>query len=168
MAMKKKTGTKSSAVKRAVRPVPRGFTTVTPYMNQADAAATIAFCKKAFGAKLRSKMVGPNKKIMHAELDVGDGIVMLSDAMMEPPRASSIFLYVPNVDKTVAKAAKAGATVVMPPADQFWGDRFARITDPQGNNWSIATHIENVRPAEMKTRMKQAVKEMAKAGAGKK
>lgn len=163
MATKKKTAAKKSAgSKRPVKPVPKGYRAVTPYMNQDDAAATIAFCKKAFGAKLLSKMAGPNKKLMHAELLIDDSVVMLSDAVMEPARVSSLFLYVPNVDKTIAKAAKAGASVIMPAADQFWGDRFGRIKDPQGNLWSIATRIENVKPAEMKLRMKAEARKMAK------
>jgi PhnB protein len=161
MATKKKAAAKKTAgTKRPVKPVPKGFGTVTPYMNQDDAAGTIAFCKKAFGAKLLSKMVGPNKKFMHAELLINDSIIMLSDAVMEPARVSSLFLYVPNVDKTMAKAVKAGASVIMPAADQFWGDRFGRIKDPQGNLWAIGTRIENVKPAEMKLRMKAELKKM--------
>lgn len=147
--------------KRKVNPVPKGYRTVTPTMNQADASATIAFCRKAFGAKLLTKMPRPGGKLMHAELQIGDSIVMLSDAVEEPARIASMFLYVPNVDKAIAKAVKAGAEVVMPAQDMFWGDRFGRVVDPQGNLWAIATHIENVRPDELKKRMKQAVKQMA-------
>jgi PhnB protein len=135
-------------------------------MNQADAAATIAFCKKAFGAKLRSKMKGPGGKLMHAELEIDGSLIMLSDSIMEPPRESSIFLYVPKVDKTIAKAVKAGATVLMAPEDQFWGDRFGRIKDPQGNTWGVATRIENVSPKEMQKRSKAFAKQMAAAAKG--
>ena len=130
-------------------------------MNVADASATIAFCRKVFGAKLGTKMPGPGGKLMHAELTIGDSMVMLSDAVMEPARVSSIFVYVPKVDKTMAKAVAAGATVKMPVQDQFWGDRFGSFVDPQGNIWSIATHVENVSPVEMKKRTKAAAKQMA-------
>ncbi len=152
--------TKKNA-KKAVRPVPRGYRTVTATMNQVDASATIAFCKKAFGAKLRLKMPGPGGKLMHAEIEIGDSVVMLSDAVMDAPRVASLFLYVPDVDKTMAKAVKAGATVRMPAMDMFWGDRFGSVVDPFGNIWAIATHVENVTSAEMKVRQKAAVKQMA-------
>ena len=138
---------------KKVRPIPKGYHTVTASMNQANAAATIEFCKKAFGAKVRMNMVGPGKKIMHAEIEIGDSVVMLQDAMQEPPQPGSLFLYVENVDKTLAKAVKAGATVQLPPTNMFWGDRFGRVVDPQGNGWAIATHIEDVSEAEMNRRM---------------
>ena len=137
---------------KKVRPIPKGFHSVSPSLNQADAAQTIEFCKKAFGAKLRMKMAGPGGKIMHAEILIGDSIVMLSDAMQAPPRAAGLFLYVPDVDKTFAKAVKAGATVLMPVQDMFWGDRFGRLADPSGNRWGIATHREDVSPRDMKKR----------------
>jgi PhnB protein len=146
---------------KTVNPVPRGYRTVTASLNVADAAATIAFCKKAFGAKLRSKMPGAGGKIMHAEIDIGDSIVMLSDAVQEPARVGSLFLYVPSVDKTVAKAVKAGAKVSMPVQNMFWGDRFGRFTDPEGNLWSIASRIEKVAPVELKKRSKAFQKQMA-------
>jgi len=155
----KKTSTKTG--KKNVRAVPKGYSTVTATMNQADAAATIAFCKKAFGAKVRSKMPAPGGKIMHAEVEIGGSVVMVSDAMMEPPRVSSLFLYVDNADKTFAKAVKAGATPKMPVMDMFWGDRFGSVTDPAGNIWAIATHVENVKPDELKKRHKRAMKDMA-------
>ena len=151
---------KKNGKAKKVPPVPRGYRTVTATMNQNDSAATIAFCKKAFGAKLRSKMAGPGGKVMHAEIQIGDSVVMLSDAMQEPARVSSMWLYVDKVDKTVAKALAAGAKVVMPPADQFWGDRHARIVDPQGNLWSIASRVEKITPAELKKRQKAAFKQM--------
>ena len=163
MASKKKAAKKAvkKAVKRPVNPVPRQYGSVTGTMNQADAMATIAFCKKAFGAKLLDKMVGPERKIMHAEIQIGDTIIMISDAVMEPPRVSSFFMYVPKVDKAIAKAVKAGAQVVMPAQDMFWGDRFGRVKDPFGNFWGIGSRIEKVSPKEMKLRMKAEVKRMA-------
>jgi len=137
---------------KKVKPVPKGFHAVTPALNQANAAQTIDFCKKAFGAKERMRMAGPGGKIMHAEIVIGDSIIMLNDEMQEPAQPASLFLYVPDVDKTVAKAVKAGATVLMAPQDMFWGDRFGRIADPAGNKWGVATHREDVTPREMKKR----------------
>jgi PhnB protein len=155
---------KKKAAKKPINPVPKEYGSVTPAMNQDDAAATIAFCKKAFGAKLLSKMPGPGGKLMHAEIQIGDSIVMVSDSVMEPARVSSIMLYVPKVDKVVAKAVSAGAAVIMPVQDMFWGDRFGRIKDPFGNLWSIASRTEKVPPAEMKKRMKAEAKRMAAQG----
>jgi PhnB protein len=106
-------------------------------------------------------MLGPTKKIIHIEMEIGDSVVMLSDAVMEPARVASLLLYVPDVDKVMAKAIKAGATAIMPVQDMFWGDRFGRFSDPFGNLWAIATHIEDVAPAEMKKRAKEAAKAMA-------
>jgi len=137
---------------KKVRPIPKGYHAVTPALNQADAVKTIDFCKKAFGAKERMRMAGPGGKIMHAELQIGDSIVMLNDAFQEPPQPALLFLYVPDVDKTFAKAVKAGAKVLMPVQDMFWGDRFGRVEDPSGNRWGIATHREDVSPKEMKKR----------------
>jgi len=137
---------------KKVRPIPKGYHSITPALNQADAAQTIDFCKKAFGAKEIMRMPGPNGKIMHAELQIGDSIVMLNDAMQEPPQPAGLFLYVQDVDKTFAKAIKAGATELMAVQDMFWGDRFGRVMDPSGNRWGIATHREDVAPKEMKKR----------------
>ncbi len=137
---------------KKVRPVPKGYHSVTPALNQAYAAQTIAFCKNAFGAKEIMRVPGPNGKIMHAEIRIGDSIIMLNDAVHEPPQPAGLFLYVPDVDKTVVKAVKAGATVLMPVQDMFWGDRFGRVADPSGNRWGIATHREDVSPRELKKR----------------
>src|SRR5262245_55257608 len=103
---KKKAGKK--AAKKVVKPIPRGYRTVTATLNQADASASIAFMKKAFGAKVRSKMKGSGGKIMHSEVEIGDSVIMVNDAVMEPARESHLFLYVEKVDKTIAKAVKAG------------------------------------------------------------
>ncbi|HXJ33092.1 MAG TPA: VOC family protein [Candidatus Eisenbacteria bacterium] len=138
---------------KKVKPIPKGYHVVTPSLNQADAAQTIEFCKKAFGAKIRMRMDSPNGKVMHAEIEIGDSVIMLNDAMQEPPQPAGIFLYVPDVDKTMAKAVKAGASVIMPAQDMFWGDRFGRVEDPSGNRWGIATHREDVPPRELKKRV---------------
>jgi PhnB protein len=141
---------------KKVRPIPKGYASVTPSLTQENAAQTIDFCKKAFGAKVLMNMPGPGGKIMHAEIQVGDSIMMLNDVIQEPAQPASLFLYVPDVDKTFAKAVKAGAAVLMPPQDMFWGDRFGRVQDPSGNKWGIATHREDVTPREMKKRAKAA------------
>ena len=158
-AGKKKAGKKKAGKKKRVSPIPEGYGVVTPMMNQVDAKATIDFCKKAFGAKLRGQMVLPNGKLMHAEIEIGGSAIMLSDAMRDPARVSSLMIYVTNIDKTIAKATAAGAKVSMPPEDMFWGDRFGQVIDPQGNLWSLGTHIEDVSTADTKKRFKQFAKQ---------
>jgi PhnB protein len=154
----------------AVKPVPDGYHTVTPYLAVDDAAAAIEYYKKAFGAKERERMDGPDGKIGHAELEIGDSLVMLSDPFPQgstrPPSelggtSASVFLYVDDVDSVVQKAVDSGASVTMEVADQFWGDRFGTVTDPFGHVWSIATHIEDVPPEEMAERAKAAMAAMA-------
>ncbi len=137
---------------KKVKPIPKGYHSVSPALNQANAADTIAFCKKAFGAKEKMRIAGPGGKIMHAEILIGDSVVMLSDAMQEPPQPAGLFVYVLNVDKVLAKAVTAGAKVLMPAQDMFWGDRFCRVEDPSGNRWGIAMHREDVSPKELKKR----------------
>jgi PhnB protein len=141
---------------KKVRPIPKGYGSITPSLIQQNAAQTIDFCRKAFGAKVRMRMDGPGGKIMHAEIEVGDSVIMLNDAMQEPAQPAGLFLYVPDVDKAFAKAVKAGATALMAPQDMFWGDRFGRVQDPSGNKWGIATHREDVTPKEMKKRARAA------------
>ena len=140
---------------KKVRPIPKGYHSVTANLTQADSARTIAFCKQAFGAKERMRVLGPGGKIMHAEIQIGDSIMMLTDAMHQPAQPAGLFLYVLDVDKAFAKALKAGATVIMPVQDMFWGDRFGSVEDPSGNRWGIATHREDVTPRELKKRMAQ-------------
>ncbi len=164
-AAKKPAKKPAKAAKKKVNPIAPGYTAVTPALNMVDARATIEFCKKAFGAKVEMTMPGPDGKLMHAVLRIAGAPLMISDAIQDLPRVSSLFLYVPNVDKTIAKAVALGAKVLMPAANMFWGDRFARISDPQGNFWSIGTHIEDVSNAEAKKRAKVEMKRMA-AGAG--
>jgi PhnB protein len=139
---------------KKVQPIPAGYRSLAPSLSLNDAGRLIEFCKEAFGGKVRGGvMTGPDGKILHAEIQLGDSILMLSDAIREPERPSNLFLYVPNVDKTIANAIKAGAKELDPIQNMFWGDRFGRIEDPLGNRWSIATHIEDVTPKEMKKRM---------------
>ena len=141
--------------KKKVKPIPKGYGSVTPSLNVTDAKGLIKFCEKAFDAKKRSLMPGPDGKVMHAELLIGDSLIMLSDAMREPARPADLFLYVEKVDKTFAKAVKAGAKVLAPVEDTFWGDRWGRVEDPLGNRWSIATRVEEVSPKKLKKRMEE-------------
>jgi PhnB protein len=141
--------------KKKVKPIPKGYGSVTPSLNVSDAKGLIKFCEKAFAAKTRAMMPGPDGKVMHAELVIGDSLVMLSDAVQEPTRPGNLFLYVENVDKTFAKAVKAGAKVMRPVEDTFWGDRWGRVEDSFGNRWSIATRVEDVSPKKLKKRMAQ-------------
>ena len=154
----------------ATKPIPEGYETVTPYLAVDDAGEAIEYYKKAFGAKERVRMDAPNGKIGHAELEIGDSLVMLSDpfphATTRPPKelggtSGSVFMYVEDVDAVVKKAVDEGATITMEVADQFWGDRFGSIQDPFGHSWSIATHVEDVPPEEMAERAKEAMAGMA-------
>ncbi len=139
--------------KKKVRPIPKGYRSVTPALTLDDTRSFVAFCKKAFGASLRGDLVpGPDGKIMHGELMIGDTMLMVSDSVREAARPSNFFLYVEKVDKVFGKAVKAGAKVLMPVETQFWGDRWGRLEDPFGNRWSIATRVEDVSPKELKKR----------------
>jgi PhnB protein len=157
-----------------VKSIPSGYHTVTPYLVLSDAGRAIDFYKQAFGAKEMSRMAAPGGKVGHAELKIGDSLIMLSDEMMgnRSPQslggsAVSIFLYVDDVDSVFNQAIKAGAKSQLPPADMFWGDRYAKLTDPFGHLWGIATHIEDVAPQEMEKRAKEAMtKQQAAAQAG--
>ena len=143
-----------------VKPVPDGYSTVTPYLNLKDADKFIEFAKKAFGAEERARMLMPGGKIGHAEIKIGDSIIMLSEAAFQPHKPGSFFLYVNDVDAAFERAKKAGCTVDMPVDNQFWGDRFGRLSDSFGNGWAIATHVEDVAPAEMERRSVEAMKKM--------
>ena len=156
----------------AAQPIPDGYHTVSPYLAVDDAEKAIEYYTKAFGAKETVRMDGPDGRIGHAELKIGDSLVMLSDpfpqASTTPPKelggtSSSIFMYVEDVDAVVQKAVDAGATVTMEVEDQFWGDRFGSITDPFGHNWSIATHVEDLTPEEIEARGKAAMAAMTSA-----
>jgi PhnB protein len=140
---------------KKVRPVPKGFTTVTPHLSVKDAQGALAFYKKAFGAKVLGKIMAPDGKVMHADLMIGDAHVFVSDPMMSPePLSASMHLYVENADKAWKKAVAAGAQVVMPLENAFWGDRYGVLKDPFGQQWAISSQVEDVPPAELKKRMK--------------
>ncbi|HSA93293.1 MAG TPA: VOC family protein [Terriglobales bacterium] len=147
-----------------VKAIPDGYHSITPYLVVRGAAKAIDYYQRAFGAKERFRMPGPGGSVAHAEIDIGDSVVMLSDENPEQGAVSpealkgspaSVFLYVEDVDKTFAQAVKAGAKAVMPPEDMFWGDRFGKLIDPFGHNWALATHKEDVSPEEMEKRMAQ-------------
>jgi PhnB protein len=149
----------------SVQPVPEGYQTLIPYLAVDDAAAAIDFYKQAFAAKERTRMDAPDGKIGHAELEIGDSLLMLADpfphASTTPPSeagstTASICMYVNDVDAVVSKAVAEGATITEEPEDKFWGDRFGTITDPFGHVWSIGTHIEDVPQQEMAERAKAA------------
>ena len=152
------------------KPIPQDFHAVTPYLTLNDAARALDFYKRAFGAKEVMRMDGPNGKIGHAEIKIGDSKIMLADEMpgggCQSPQSlggttGGIFLYVDNVDAVFNQAVSAGARPEAEPADMFWGDRYGRLKDPFGHSWSVATHKEDVAPAEMQKRMKEF---MAKQG----
>jgi PhnB protein len=154
----------------AAKPIPEGYHTIAPYLAVDDAAKAIEYYKKAFGAKERGRMDAPGGGIAHAELEIGDSVVMLSDpfpqASTKPPKelggtSASVFMYVEDVDAVVKQAVDAGATVLMEVADQFWGDRFGTVQDPFGHTWSVATHVEDLTPEEIAERGKAAMAELS-------
>jgi len=149
--------------------IPEGYHSITPYLAVDDASGAIEFYKKAFGAKERSRMPTPDGKVAHAELAIGDSLIMLSDpfdqASTKTPKAlgattTGIFLYTEDVDELYKQALDAGATSIQEPEDMFWGDRFARVTDPYGHSWQIATHVEDIEPEEMERRSREAMASM--------
>jgi uncharacterized glyoxalase superfamily protein PhnB len=154
----------------SVRPIPEGFHTVTPHLVCAGAADAIAFYKQAFGAVESGRMDGPDGKVMHAELRIGDSPIMLADEFPEygscGPKALkgspvAIHLYVPDADAMWEQALAAGAEVLMPISDTFWGDRYGQVTDPFGHRWSIATHKRDMTPQQMEAAMHEAMQAMS-------
>jgi len=151
------------------KPIPEGYHSITPYLTLNDAAKAIDFYKRAFGAKEMMRMDGPTGKIGHAELKIGDSMIMLSDEMpgagAKSPKSLggttvNIFLYVEDVDSVFNQAVSAGAKADMALADQFWGDRYGKVTDPFGHSWSLATHKEDLTPQEISKRAKAAMEKM--------
>ncbi len=155
-----------------VKPVPDGYHTLTPALTVRDAARAIEFYKQAFGAKQRGEVAkGPDGKVMHAELTIGDSIIMLTDEFPDfgclSPQSiggspMSLHIYLDGVDAAFDKAVKAGAEVEMPVMDQFWGDRYGKLKDPFGHKWSIATHTKDLSMDEMKRGMDEAMEKMQK------
>ena len=149
-----------------VKPIPEGRAGAIPYICVDDAALAIAFYGRAFGALEVLRFTDPGGKIGHAELEIGDSVVMLADpfphASITPPSevgstTASICMYVEDVDAVVRKAVAEGATITEELEDKFWGDRFGTITDPFGHVWSIGTHVEDVPQEEMAERAKAAM-----------
>jgi PhnB protein len=141
-----------------VKPIPDGYPRVSPYLSIAGAADAIDFYTRILGAKERMRMGGPDGKIGHAELEIGDSLIMLADEHPEFGNQSpksiggtpvTISVYVEDVDDVFEKALEAGATSLRDVEDQFYGDRSGQFEDPFGHRWSIATHVEDVPPEEM-------------------
>jgi PhnB protein len=156
----------------SVKPIPEGYHTLTPYLTVRDAPRAIEFYKQAFGAKERGVMKDPGGKVMHAELMIGDSIVMLADefpqmGVVSPEAiggsASGLHIYVEDVDSAFDRAVKAGGVVEMPVMDMFWGDRYGKLKDPFGHKWSIATHKADLSAEEMDRGMKDAMAQMKKS-----
>jgi len=156
---------------KAKSPIPEGFHTVTPQLILDNAAQAIDWYKKALGAEEVSRATGPDGKILHADLKIGNSHIMMNDAMggAKGPKAfggspMSLWVYVENADALFNRAVNAGAQVAPGPmgqlADQFWGDRCGTINDPQGYHWTIATHKEDLTPQEMKQRQDEWMKKM--------
>lgn len=155
---------------KAVKPIPDGFHALTPALTFKDAAAAIDWYKKVFDATEVMRMPMPGGKgVMHAEIKIGDSVMMMGEPMpgMEVawPQGKqmptgSVMLYVPDVDAVVAKVTAAGGKLMMPVQDMFWGDRYGHVIDPFGHHWGIATHKEDVSPDELKKRGEAWAKEM--------
>jgi len=132
-----------------VKAIPEGFHTVTPFLNMKDCAKAIELYTKAFGAEVIDRMVTPDGNVMHAMIKIGNSMLMLGEAIQNPPTSSSIHLYVNDADAAFKRAVDAGCKVVMPMADMFWGDRYGLLEDGYGQRWALATHKEDVSPEEM-------------------
>jgi PhnB protein len=151
--------------KAQIKPIPEGMHTVTPHLICNGAADAMEFYKKAFNAVEMGRMADPKGKLLHGAIRIGDSMVMLVDEFPDwgafGPKSLkgspvTIHLYVEDVDSFVAHAAAAGAKITMPPQDMFWGDRYGKLEDPFGHQWSVATHVRDVSPDEMKQAMQKA------------
>ena len=150
--------------------IPKGYNTVTPYLIIKGAAKAIDYYKNVFGATVVVRMDGPDGRVGHAELKIGDSIIMLADENPQMGAVSattignspvSLYVYLPDVDRVVEKAKAEGATILKPVQDQFYGDRSGFLQDPFGHRWGIATHVEEVSPQELKERMKKMATQAA-------
>jgi uncharacterized glyoxalase superfamily protein PhnB len=171
---RKKASKAPAARKKKAVPVPPQYGTATPHLIVSPCSDALEFYTKAFGAKVLMTMPGPEGRIMHAEMKIGDSIVMCSDEMEMPGSPSrktpknagattgGVMLYLKDVDTFFEKAVAAGATAVMPPSDQFWGDRYGQIEDPYGHVWAVATHVRDMTAKQMQKEMQ---KMFASAGA---
>jgi PhnB protein len=145
---------------KAVKPIPDGYHTVTPFLNVKGLGKLLDFLKAAFGAEEIMRMPGPDGAVLHAEANIGNSRLMLGEIMQHnTPSSSYFYLYVGDADAAYKRAIGAGAKSVSEPADQFWGDRMGTVTDPFGNTWSLATHKEDPTPEEMAKRMAAMMKQ---------
>ncbi len=137
-----------------VKPIPDGYHTITPFLSVKGVPQLIEFLKTAFGATELMTVYQQDGAVMHAEVKIGDSIVMMGETMAgDSPTSAGHYLYVPDTDATYRAALDAGGESVMEPADQFWGDRAAAIKDPAGNTWFVATHVEDVDAEELARRV---------------
>ena len=159
--------------KRKVSAIPKGFRSLTPYLIVRGAADALGFYAKAFGARTTLNMTMPDGGVMHAEIKIGDSMLMISeenpDWGSKSPltlggSATHVMIYTKDVDAFVARAAAAGCSVEMPAATMFWGDRYAKLKDPLGHQWSVGTHIEDVSPKECQRRAEAWSKQMSGSG----
>jgi PhnB protein len=153
-----------------VKPIPDGYRSVTPYLVVNDAAGAIAFYQKVLGATERFRMAAPDGRVGHAEIQVGDSVIMLADEFPQMGAASprslggtpvSILVYVEDVDTVAARFTAAGAKTLRPVENQFYGDRSGTFEDPFGHKWTISTHVEDVAPEEMHRRAEEFRKKHA-------
>ena len=143
-----------------VKPIPEGYHSVTPYLVVEGVAALIDFMKQAFGAREIERMGRPDGTIQHAEVQIGDSMIMMGEATApREPMPTMLYLYVNDTDATYQRALKAGATSVQEPANQFYGDRNAGVKDRSGNFWYIGTHVEDVSPEEISRRASAQAKQ---------
>lgn len=143
---------------------PDGYHNVTPYITVSDAGGFLDFVQQALGAKVTERIARPDGGIMHAEARIGDSAIMISESSGEMgPMPASLYLYVEDGDASFKQAVQAGATALMEPGDMFWGDRFSCVKDAWGNQWSFATHIEDVPPEELKKRARDFSDHMKEA-----
>lgn len=149
---------------KSANPIPEGFRTLTPHLTVKNAAGYIEFLKRAFGAVEMNRAPAPGGKLMHAQVRIGDSILMFNDEFPEfggPLIAEgrwplTLHLYVPDADAVFAQAVAAGCQATMPMTDQFWGDRYGHVKDPSGFTWAIATHTEDLTPEEIHQRQAAA------------
>jgi PhnB protein len=154
-----------------VKAIPDGYHTVTPYLVVRNAAQAIGFYTEAFGAKQTVRMDGPNGKVMHAEIRIGDSVIMIGDE--NPQRGSTspetlngsavrLMLYCENVDQAFERAVQVGAKALSPPADLFWGDRIGYLVDPFGHKWALQQHVRDLSPEEMRKAQEEWMKQHSK------
>jgi PhnB protein len=155
----------------AVKAIPDGYHSITPSIVCKNAAQAIEFYKEVFQAKEKARMLGPGGSIGHAEIQIGNSPLMLSDEFPgmasapgpNPTNSHYLYVYSENVDALFDRAVKAGCKVEMPLQNQFWGDRYGKVRDPYGHAWGLAQHVEDVSPEEMKKRAEAWMKQMSKA-----